>query len=64
MKFDLKKQQIKYQFFHFYFLNCDISLILEITVITFYTDVKNIHMEGTVSQMFYLGLSFYLFMFF
>ena len=37
----------------------DISLIIEITVITFHTDVKNIHMEGIVSQILYLGLSFY-----
>ena len=40
----------------FYF---DISLIIEITVIKSYTDVENIHMEGTVSQNSYLGLSFY-----
>ena len=28
--------------------------------IIFLTDVQNIHMEGTVSQIFDLGLSFYL----
>ena len=59
MKFDLKKKLIKNQFFHFYFLNSDILLTIEITIIKFYTDVKNIHIEGTVSQILYLGLSFY-----
>ena len=59
MKFDLKKMLIENQFFYFYFLNSHILLIIVITVIQFYTDVKNIHMEGTVSQICYLGLSFY-----
>ena len=36
----------------------DILLNNELLVMTFCTDVKNIHMEGTVSQIFYLGLSF------
>ena len=40
-------------------LNSNISLIIEITVIKCYTHIKNIHMEGTVSQNFYSGLSFY-----
>ena len=59
MTFDLKKQQIEHLIFHFYFLNSDISIIIELTVIPFYTDVKNISVEGTVSQIFYLGLSLY-----
>ena len=59
MKIDLKKKVIKNLFFHFDFLNSDISLVIEITIIKLYTDVKNIHMEGTVSRIFYLGLSFY-----
>ena len=29
----------------------------ELPEIQFYADVHNIHMEGTVSQIFYLGLS-------
>ena len=53
------KKLIQNQFLHFYFLNIDISLIVEIAVIKSNTDVKNIHMEGTLSQIFYLGLSFY-----
>ena len=59
MKFGFKKKQILNEIFHFYFLNSDILLIIKITIIKFYTDIKNIHMEGTVSQIFYLGLSFY-----
>ena len=34
-------------------------LIIEITIIKFYTDVKHIHIEGTVSQILYLELSVY-----
>ena len=55
MKFDLKKKDN--HFLHFYVLNSDISLIIEITIIKLDTNVKNIHMEGLLSQMFYLGLS-------
>ena len=58
MTFYSKKQQIKYLFFHFYFLNMDILLNNRLPVITFYTGVKNTHMEGTVSQISHLGLSF------
>ena len=32
---------------------------MKLPVLNFYADVKNIRMEGTVSQIFYLGLSFY-----
>ena len=46
-------------FFHFNFLNTDISLNIYTLVITFYTGVLNIPLEGTVSQIFYLGLGFY-----
>ena len=53
----LKKRQIKNLFFHFYFLNSDILLNNELTVISFYTDVQNIPLEGTVSQISDLGLS-------
>ena len=53
MTFYPKKQKIKDLFFHFYFLNMDIFLVMK-----FCTDVRNIHMEGTVSQISYLGLSF------
>ena len=59
MKFDLKKNLNKNLFFHFNFLNINISLIMKLPVLKVYTDVKNTRMEGTVSQIFYLGLSFY-----
>ena len=45
--------------FHFYFLNMDISANIIVTEIKFSTEINNIHTQGTVSQIFYLGLSFY-----
>ena len=42
MKFDLKREQIKHLMFHFYFMNSYILLIIELTVIKLYTNVKNI----------------------
>ena len=39
----------------------DILLNNELLVMKFCTDVKNIHMEGTVSQIVYIGLSLILF---
>ena len=38
-------------FFHFYFLNMDISLNIYTLVIQFYTDILNIPLEETVSQI-------------
>ena len=61
MKFDLKRRQILNLVFHLYFLNSDISLIIELTVIECYTDVKDIHIGRTVSQHSYVGLSFFYF---
>ena len=46
-------------FFHFYFLNMDISLNIYTLVINFYTGVLNIPLEGSLSQIFYLGPGFY-----
>ena len=48
----------KKHIFHFYFLNKDFSLNIEVNVLKSFTDVKNILIEGSVSQIFYLGLSF------
>ena len=45
--------------FSFLFLNTDILLDIVITELKLETQVKNITMEGSVSQIFYLGLSFY-----
>ena len=58
MTFYSKKQQNKYLYFHFYFFNMDILLNNKLPVMKFYTDVKNTHIEGTVSQMSYSGFSF------
>ena len=58
MTFYPKKQKIKDLFVHFYFLNMDILLNNDLPEMKFCTDVENIHMEGTMSQIFYLGLSF------
>ena len=48
----------KKHIFHFYFFNKDFSLNIEVNVLKSFTDVKNILIEGSVSQIFYLGLSF------
>ena len=49
---------MKNLFFHFYFLNKDISLHIIGKEVKFGTGVENNHMEGTVSQVFDLSLSF------
>ena len=46
-------------FFHFYFLNMDISLNIYTLVIKFHTYILNIPFKGTVSQIFDLGPGFY-----
>ena len=48
----------KILFFHFYFLNKGISPNIQVNILKFSTDVKNIPMEGSVSQNVDLGLSF------
>ena len=44
-------------FFHFYFLNKDFWLNIKVKILRFSTDVKSIVMEGSMSQIFDLGLS-------
>ena len=39
---------------HFYFLNKDVSVNIQVNVLKPSTDVNNIHMEGTVSESFRL----------
>ena len=56
---DFMKLLILNLFFHFYFLNMDISLDISTLVIKFYTGALNILLEGTVSQIFYSGPGFY-----
>ena len=45
-------------FFYFYFFNTDFSLTIGVNVLKFSTDVRNIRMEGSVSQILDLGLRF------
>ena len=45
--------------FSLLFFNTDISLDTEVTDFKIVTQVKNIHMEGSMSQISYLGLSSY-----
>ena len=44
-----------YLIFHFYFLAKDLLLNIVYLVLNFFRDVKNIPLERTVSQIFYLG---------
>ena len=37
----------------------EISANIIVTEIKFSTEINNIHMQGTMSQIFYLGLSFF-----
>ena len=46
-------------FFHFYFLNIDISLYYYPPIMQFYTGVYNILLKGTMSQILNYGLSFF-----
>ena len=52
IKFDLRFFKFKFDFFHFYFFNMDFSFGIQVTGLTFLTDIQNIHMERTVSQIF------------
>ena len=45
--------------FHYFFLNWDISVKNKAKRIKIGGHVVHIHLEGTVSQIFYLGHSFY-----
>ena len=54
-----KRTQIKDLFFHFYIFNKDISLNIYDTNMKCSTGVKRIRREGTMSQIFDLGLIFH-----
>ena len=58
IKFELIIFKFKTDFFHFYFLNMDISVNIQVTEMKFLTKVNSIQMEGTVSHIYYIGLSF------
>ena len=54
----IKSMKMLEPVFHFYFLSTDIVLINKLLVIKSYTEFKNIHVEGTVSQVFISVLVF------
>ena len=49
------KKYIRKLFLHFYFLNVDIFLTMQDPTLKFYIHIENINVEGTVSQIFYIG---------
>ena len=51
---------IKFPFFHFYFLNMDISFEIKDANFTFSMCVNDIPLEGTLSHFFHLRISFYI----
>ena len=54
----LKNLLIKSRFFHFYFLNSDISVNIKVINIKFSVRFLKVRPEGCVAQIFYLGLDF------
>ena len=59
ISFNFKKKLIKNQYFDFYFLNQDFLFTIMSPTLYFCILIDNIHSEGTVSQIFNLGPSFY-----
>ena len=55
-----QKNLIKNHFFHFYLLNIDISVTIMVLDLTLSLRVPKVLIEGSVSQIFDLGLSFIL----
>ena len=53
------KSSVLIKFFHFDFLNTDISLNIYFPMMTFCTDGHKILLEGRVSQISNFGLRFY-----
>ena len=54
-----EKPYDKYSFFHFYFSNVHISVNNEFGNVKLCIHIANTHVEGTVSQIFSFGPSFY-----
>ena len=52
-------KKAKFSFFMLFFLNKDISFTILDIVLNFFMSVLDAHPEGSVSQIFYLGPSFY-----
>ena len=53
----------KHLFFYIIFLNMDISITILDNAMKFCMALFHIHSEGSVSQILYLGLSFYFMLF-
>ena len=56
---ELKKLRFFIDYIHFYFFNSDISVTLHVMRLTFSEGNLKVLLEGSVSQIFYLGPSFY-----
>ena len=56
--YELEGRKFEKLLFNFYFLNCDILLNNTFSNTKSSIHIDNIHMEGTVSQIFYICLSF------
>ena len=56
---EMGREKGKILIFHVIFLNKDISIIVAGIILKFCMLVLHILSEGSVSQIFYLGLSFY-----
>ena len=53
---------VENHFFHFYFSNNDFSFTINSLSIKLFLVIKNIHMQGSVSQNFDLGFFFFFMM--
>ena len=58
MNWKIKNLLIKNRFFHFYFLNSDISGNIKVINMKFSVRFLKVRPEGSVSQIFDLGLGF------
>ena len=58
-EYQIRKLYLKKWFIYFYFLTVHISTNNAFEGLIFSMLVNNIHMEGTVSQIFILGIIFY-----
>ena len=56
---NLGKYEFISDFFHFYFLNINISLTIKVFNLKFAMCVLKYLLKGSLSQIFYLGPSFY-----
>ena len=60
---DIRSIKDKIQCFHIIFLNKDISITIKDNAMKFCKALLHTHSKGSVSQVFYLGLSFYFMLF-